>query len=160
MPFWVVWSGSTTSPFWEYTMDVSILCKSNGKSFLRQKANIMGFFFYGVRNVASQRNCFGQFFYGFYALGDFTTIWFSCTYVLYCVYSRVTAIPFSLRYIHSFIVTAANQGSFARFHVHLRAVSTIFPFLCCFTLGRFAHFHVRHFGSLSQSTPSCCFIQQ
>ena len=58
-------------------------------------------------------------------LGDFTTIWFSCTYVLSCVYSHVTSIWFSWRYRHSFIVKAANLGSFT-----------------CPTPGRFIHFPI------------------
>ena len=71
------------------------------------------------------RNDFGKLnmYSKIIALGDFTTICFSCTYVLCCVCSWVTSIPFWWRYIHSFIATAAGQ--FRPFPVHLRAGSFV-----------------------------------
>ena len=51
-PFLIVWSGSTPLLFWEYTIDYSLSCKSNGKKFSGTESEIYGVF-HGVREVAS-----------------------------------------------------------------------------------------------------------
>ena len=46
---------STPLPFWEYTIDDSLSCKSNGKKFPETGSENYEFFC-GVRNVASDIN--------------------------------------------------------------------------------------------------------
>ena len=60
------------------------------ESFLRQKANIMFFFFYGVCNVASQRNRFGQLFYSSYE-----TAWY---YIQLATEANVHKIEFYFKF--------------------------------------------------------------
>ena len=58
-----------------------------------------------------------------------------------CVCFLMTSIPLWWRYIISFIVEAANPGSFP--NISFTSAMPTFLFFCCFAQGRFARFHVR-----------------